>query len=87
MKIKQEHYSKLLEAIRPLAPKLAAHREFVIKEGKAKDVDMRVRWDAMHAAKIDDRPSYRFVCDVLYKEGLNDTHIDTALKKIMQEIA
>lgn len=35
---------------------------------------MRQRWDAMHKSGYDTRP--------LYKAGLNDDHIDTALRKI-----
>ena len=35
---------------------------------------MRQRWDAMHKSGFDTRP--------LYKAGLNDNHIDTALRRI-----
>jgi hypothetical protein len=35
---------------------------------------MRFRWDALHASKFD--------TNVLYKAGLNDDHIDTALRAI-----
>jgi hypothetical protein len=35
---------------------------------------MRQRWDAMHASGFGTAP--------LYKSGLNDDHIDTALRKI-----
>ena len=35
---------------------------------------MRQRWDAMHKSGFDTRP--------LYKAGLNDDHIDTALRRI-----
>ena len=37
---------------------------------------MRQRWDAMHKSGFDTRP--------LYKAGLNDDHIDTALRKIQK---
>lgn len=64
MKISPRHYAILRDAIAPLAPKLSAHRDFVTKEGKAKDVEMRVRWDALHAAKIDGKPSCVWICAV-----------------------
>lgn len=56
------------------------HRENIIKEGKSKDVEMRLRWDAFHAAK------HGGILSALYAYA-NDEHIDTALKKIMLEIA
>lgn len=86
MKIKPEHYSVLLESIRPLADKLPAHREFIRKEGKSKDVEMRLRWDALWASKIDGKASCFWISNVLYKDGLNDSHIDSALRAVMREL-
>lgn len=37
----------------------------------------RYRWDCMYAAGLS-----RWVCDELYPIGVNDTHIDTALRSI-----
>ena len=48
-------------------------------EGKAKDVEKRVRWDAFRHA------GYAGILSELY-EYLDDTHIDTALRSIMSEI-
>lgn len=36
---------------------------------------MRYRWDVLHASRFD-------VCE-LYAQGLNDNHIDTALRSII----
>jgi hypothetical protein len=80
MKIKPEHYTILKNAIAPLKEHFAKHREAIIVEGKSKDVEMRLRWDAFHAAK------YGGILSDLYAYA-NDEHIDTALKKIMLEIA
>jgi hypothetical protein len=86
MKIRDDHYNKLLEAIKPIADKLPKHREFIIAEGKSKDIEQRLRWDALNAVQIDNKPSCFYLSNILYKSGLNDTHIDTALKNIMKDI-
>jgi hypothetical protein len=79
MKIKIEHYNTLKNAIAPLKEHFERHRENIIKEGKSKNIEMRLRWDAFHAAK------YGGILSDLYAYA-NDEHIDTALKKIMLEI-
>ena len=77
MKIKSDHYAELLDGVRRVAPYAADHRQFIITEGKSKDVEMRLRWDCLYASKVD-------VC--LWYSYLNDTHIDTALRAIMIEL-
>lgn len=70
------------------------HRDFLVREGKAKDIEMRLRWDFMHGAGI--RIGESRNADVwqgkedktflpLY-DYLNDTHIDTALKSIFKDL-
>ena len=78
MKISKEHYDHMMEAIRPLMPKLEQHFAYI--KGKSKDPAMRLRWDAAHAAKLTS-----FFCDSVYPYA-NDEHIDTALRSIMREI-
>lgn len=83
MKIKPEHYLEMRLAIEGIASKLAAHREFLLSPKNPrppKDIDMRLRWDAISFAKGD-----KWICDNLYPYA-NDDHIDTALRKIMAEI-
>ena len=80
MKIQPAHYAHMLNEIKAIAPKFAAHRELLIQEGKAKDIEKRLRWDALYAAM-----SSRWVCENLYPY-MDDTHIDTALRAIMKEI-
>lgn len=46
----------------------------------AMDIDKRYRWDLHYAAGLT-----RFVCDNLYSY-VNDTHIDTALRRIVGEL-
>ena len=80
MKIKTEHYNTLKNAIAPLKEHFAKHKENIIAEGKSKDIEKRLRWDVFHASK------YGGILSELYSY-MNDEHIDTALKKIMLEIA
>jgi hypothetical protein len=40
---------------------------------------MRARWDTLHASGFDTSP--------LYREGLADSHIDTALRRILHHPA
>lgn len=79
MKISAAHYTDLKQAILRNVTKIAAHREFITKEGKAKDIEKRLRWDLMWAGTTIDwrTEAYR---------DLNDSHIDTALRSIMAEI-
>lgn len=78
MKIKPEHFAQMKDAIAGIpAEKVAAHRQFILNEGKAKDVEMRLRWDLLHSAL-----GSRWICDNLYPYA-NDDHIDTALRNIV----
>ncbi len=80
MKIKPEHYTHILESIRPLTHLLESHRIALIKEGKAKDIDKRLRWDAIYAARLT-----TFICDQIYPYA-NDEHIDTVLRQVIKEV-
>jgi hypothetical protein len=80
MKIKKEHYDYMLEAIRPFAETFDQRREWIREEGKAKDIEKRMRWDVSWVAVL-----YPFFCDTLYPY-LNDNHIDTALRHIIFEL-
>ena len=87
MKIKPEHYtfikSEILERVLAKRPnirfEIEAHRKAITMGGKSKNVEMRVRWDFFCLI-----PS-KWTCDNLYTY-LDDTHIDTALKKIIAEL-
>jgi hypothetical protein len=80
MKMKLEHFTKLKAAcLEVLRVNPNAYQDYK----NAGLSDKRFNFDVMHAATIDGQKSNRFVCDVLYKDGLNDTHIGTALKLIM----
>ena len=85
MKMKKEHYDIIKKAI-SLIPKSAAkeHREFIKQEGKAKDIEKRLRWDMLYATQIKIGDGKGMSGLPLY-EYLSDNHIDTALKQIIKD--
>lgn len=83
MKIEPHDYKILFDAIQTVRrnnPEMTL--DYYILNNLGKDHAKRWRWDLLYAAKkfLPDH----FVCDVLYKY-MDDTHIDTALKKIIKE--
>jgi len=80
MKITAEHYAHMRDAIQPLTPRLIAHRAALAQNPSVKNIDMRLRWDALRAAGL-----MPFLCDTLYTY-LNDTHVDTALHSIIKQL-
>ena len=80
MKITPAHYSHLLEAIQPFSHLIPSQRAFIIEEGKAKDVEKRLRFDLMYMARLS-----AWACDNLYPY-LNDVHLNTALRQVVAEI-
>lgn len=81
MKIKPEDYQYMLSKIRPLAPQIPELRDDILRTGKYKDLDKRIRWDLCYKAGL-----IPWICDHLYPHGINDDHVDTALRRIMKEI-
>lgn len=95
MKIKPEHYAHMRDAIAALPFTPAERRATILEKqperygnGGPGDLEKRVRWDMLWAAV-----GSSWICDNLYREGVNgpytgvnDTHIDTALRAIMREV-
>lgn len=81
MKITSKHYNIMKAAIAKIwtQEKHECQYQFIINEGKAKDINKRLRWDWLHYAKLN-----QFICDEIYLYANND-HIDTALKRIIKE--
>ena len=77
MKMTPEHYAGLRDAIRSTWDQAIARGWR--PESYVPLSPTRLRWDLLHASKYPTRP--------LYDAGLKDSHIDTALRKIMAEIA
>jgi hypothetical protein len=84
MKIKPEHYDHMRSAIQEVVKKLPdgieGYRQELIAEGKAKDIEKRLRWDMSYLARLTP-----FICENIYSYA-NDDHVDTALRRIMQEV-
>jgi hypothetical protein len=79
VKIRNDHYATLRDAI---ADVIAAHPDAIDTYRRAGLSDKRFRWDCLHAARIEGKPSYVFICTELY-QYLDDRHIDTALRRIV----
>ena len=86
MKMSAKNYNVLLESARdlnarsPLAMSLL--RQELAANPKVKDVEKRFRWDLIRLCAPP-----RWVCEQLYDvDGLDDTHIDTALRNIVKEL-
>lgn len=85
MKMSKDDYEVILthfKAINKIA--FWDHVEFVKTDSSVKDLQKRLRWDCLFSHNPAQQMTY-FVCDYLYKKGLEDSHIDTALKKAMDE--
>jgi hypothetical protein len=80
MKIKKEHYEYMKAEISKVPCKVNDHRTWLIANAKFNDLETRLAWDFFHAAKLD-----KFACDNLYAY-CDDTHINTAIKKIIKDI-
>lgn len=81
MRMPLDLYEELENKIWALDWDIAAYRRRLTQEGRSRDVEKRLRWDMMWAAV-----SSTWVCDNIYKQGMHDSHIDTALKKIISRL-
>ena len=82
MKIKPEHFDAIKNAIEALVAKKGGDewKKRIIESYKSDNLtSKRCRWDFFYASMPN---TSRWVCDNLYPTGINDTHIDTALRKI-----
>jgi hypothetical protein len=83
MKIQKDHYDILLQATKKFCidcPEFTP--EFFIAQATSRP-DYTFRWNLFYAAQRN-LPD-NFVSNVLYKY-LNDSHIETAMKKIVKEL-
>ena len=82
MKITQSHYDHMRDAIATIPMHtIAEYREDLKSDPRVRDLDMRLRWDLLNATV-----GSRWVCDNVYPYA-NDTHVDTALKRIMNSLS
>ena len=82
MRIAPEHYAHMRDAIASLdRATVAAHKEALRGDARVKNLEKRFRWDLSYAAGLT-----RWVCDTLYPTGVDDSHIDTALRKAVRDL-
>jgi len=82
MKMPKPLYDELYGKIAALNINMPRYRDHLRTLAKPpKDVEKRLRWDLLYSATD---PAW--VCDNLYPLDLDDTHIDTALKRIVKEL-
>lgn len=81
MKMKQEHYKAIEQAMKNKEKECSGLRELYQQNGLTK---LRFGWDLLHRVSIGGVASTKYICDVLYIY-LNDAHIDTAINKIVGE--
>lgn len=87
MKIKPEHFTEMSRAIRELVVSGKSQEIFetIKRDGRVrvKDVDIRFRWDLLWAAVKTPSWPPNLMRDIY--SYADDTHIDTALKKIVKK--
>jgi len=86
MKIKPEHYSKILAHFKRISEisDLKAYREKLKSDPRVQDLEKRLRWDICYAGGSSTEFA-RLIRDEIYKYA-NDDHLDTAFKKAMKEL-
>jgi hypothetical protein len=81
MKIKEEHYEYIKNAIDTLIAKHGGDKwkDAVIKDYKSNGLSSkRCRWDFFHASTPN---TSKWICENIYPYA-NDDHIDTVLRKV-----
>jgi hypothetical protein len=82
LKIPAPLVAQMETAFRQAGPMVAVYRERIAQDARVRDPAMRLRWDLLHASM-----GSRWICDSLYTlPGVNDNHIDSALREIMRRI-
>lgn len=92
-KIKDEDYHTMKSLIESLVKevgikKIEEYKESLKSDPRVKDLEMRFRWDLWWAAKNKARGSSQGIPADFHKKSrdFKDTHIDTALKKIIKDL-
>lgn len=81
MKIKQDHYKAILDAIRSVAEFDPTYARRARAAGHSDNI---IQWDMFRCARIEGDTT-RWVCKTLYPY-MNDAHIDTALSKAFRDL-
>ena len=60
---------------------LESYRDYLRLDPRVKDLEKRLRWELLYAARLGP-----WICNVLYREGCDESHIDTALRVVIAGI-
>ena len=80
MKMKPEHFAHILATFKAHEDDIPRLREFIVREGRTKDIDKRIRWDMLYGWI-----GIRWIGNEVYSY-LDDDHIDTALRAVMKQL-
>lgn len=81
MKMTKQHFEELTQVIKATLSEHPDIRKIYIKKGLS---ETRLAWDILHASRFSDIAGTEYVCKTYYSY-LNDSHITTALLKIINE--
>jgi hypothetical protein len=81
MRIRKDHYEAMAIGMGETFDK---HPSLLYDYRRWYMTDKRLAWDVLRNSEVGGLKGIQFVCDVLYKY-LNDSHIDTALLKILKK--
>lgn len=77
-----EHFEKIQKGMSDAFEK---HPDCIARYASLGLSDVRLAWDLYHISLVDGMTSLNFTCKVLY-DYLNDSHIQTALLKILSDL-
>lgn len=95
MKINNNDYNVMRDAMRDKLKELIdngvvkdkdAYVAYYINKNIGRDHVKRASWDLFNNSNVNGTPSYNFICRTLYPQGVNDRHIDTTLRRILNEL-
>lgn len=82
MKMSKESYNHILSRFKENKDKIIPYAEKLKEIGGYKDFYTRLGFDCLRAFI-----GSSYICDIFYgKEGLNDNHITTAVRKALKEL-
>lgn len=81
MKMPVHIYNEMLDRIKASNFNVAEYRAALMPTYKGSDIDKRIRWDMLYTVI-----GSRWVVDNIYPLDMDDSHIDTALRKIIKSL-
>lgn len=85
MKMKKDHYTYILEQFKKHHKIIESEAKKLRESGHYQCFYTRLGWDALRYVTREDN-NERFITEVLYASGLNDSHINTGIKRALKAI-